>query len=89
LGLGLGAEFDLMAYLVSRYLGLRSYGQLYGYLYAAFGLGAGTGPVLMGWLFDELGNYTLGLALLSVLGFILAILASRLGPYREFNIAGQ
>lgn len=89
LGLGLGAEFDLMSYLVSRYLGLRSYGQLYGYLYAAFGLGAGTGPVLMGWLFDELGNYTLGLALLSVLGFILAILASRLGPYREFNIAGQ
>ena len=89
LGLGVGAEFDLMAYLVSRYLGLRSYGQLYGYLYAAFGLGAGTGPVLMGWLFDELGDYTLGLAILSVLGFILAVLVSRLGPYREFNIAGQ
>ena len=89
LGLGVGAEFDLMAYLVSRYLGLRSYGQLYGYLYAAFGLGAGTGPVLMGWLFDKLGDYTLGLAILSVLGFILAVLVSRLGPYREFSVTGR
>ncbi|MGY9107317.1 MAG: MFS transporter, partial [Alphaproteobacteria bacterium] len=29
LGLGLGAEIDLMGFLVSRYFGLRSYGQIY------------------------------------------------------------
>ncbi|MBV9587320.1 MAG: hypothetical protein JO213_20795 [Alphaproteobacteria bacterium] len=32
LGLGLGTEIDLIAFVVSRYFGHRSFGQLYGYL---------------------------------------------------------
>ena len=35
-GLGMGAEVDLIAYLQSRYFGLRAFGQIYGYLFAVF-----------------------------------------------------
>ncbi len=43
LGLGLGAEFDLLSYFISRYLGLKVYGKIYGLMYSAFSLGAGSG----------------------------------------------
>jgi MFS family permease len=42
-GLGLGAETDIMAYLVSRYFGLRSYGAIFGWIWAVFGLSGGLG----------------------------------------------
>ena len=47
-GLGIGAEVDLMAYFVSRYFGLRSFGAIYGLMFALFSLGVGLGPFLMG-----------------------------------------
>src|SRR5215468_6332489 len=30
-GVGIGAEIDLMAFLISRYLGLKAFGEIYGY----------------------------------------------------------
>ena len=36
IGLGLGAEVDIMAYLMSRYFGLRSFGAICGCTFAAF-----------------------------------------------------
>ncbi len=56
-GLGLGAEVDLIAFMLSRYLGLKSFGEIYGYLFAAFMLGTGVGPFAMGAVFDATGNY--------------------------------
>jgi len=85
LGLGLGAEFDLMAYLISRYMGFRAYGQLFGYLYAAFSVGAGTGPLLMGWIYDKNGSYTDGLFFFSCCALVAALLIRTLGPYRDFE----
>src|SRR5262249_61855297 len=35
-GLGQGAELDILPYLVSRYFGLRAFGEIYGYIFAAF-----------------------------------------------------
>jgi MFS family permease len=80
-GIGLGAEVDLIAFLLSRYLGMRSFGEIYGYLFAIFMLGAGMGPFLMGVSFDQTGSYKL---ILLCFGFALAlacILILRLGPY--------
>ena len=34
IGLGLGAEVDVMAYLTSRYFGLQSFGSIYGFIFA-------------------------------------------------------
>lgn len=56
-GLGLGAEVDLIGYLQSRYFGLKAFGQVYGYLFAIFTVGTGIGPFVMGASFDASGSY--------------------------------
>ena len=59
LGLGLGLEADLVGFLVSRYLGTRSFGTLFGYAFASFMLGSSLGPVAMGAVFDATNSYAL------------------------------
>jgi MFS family permease len=82
IGLGLGAEVDVMAYLTSRYFGLRSFGEIYGFVFASFGLAAGLGAYLMGVGFDATNSYALPLALFCIAILIGAALMMRLGPYR-------
>lgn len=84
-GLGFGAEFDLMSYLVSRYLGLQAYGKTYGIMYSAFSIGSGTGVTAMGWTFDRFGEYTPGLWCLAVCMTFGIILIAILGPYTDFS----
>jgi cyanate permease len=57
IGLLLGAELDLLAYLASRLFGQRSFGTLYGWLYSLYSLGFGFSPLLLGKLRDHFGNY--------------------------------
>ena len=47
-GLGQGAEFDILPYAISRYFGLRAFGEIYGYTFTAVTLGAAVGPLVMG-----------------------------------------
>lgn len=86
LGLLVGAELDLMAYMVSRYFGLRAFGEIYSYAFAAFVLGAVIGPLLMGGGFDAAGSYSLVLSGLVVSALTAAGLLSRLGPYRVWEV---
>ena len=79
-GLGLGAEGDIMAYLVSRYFGLRAFGEIYGYILGIYTLGAVIGPILMGIDFDFMGSYRMVLGLFSVVTLIGALLIAQLGP---------
>ena len=53
LGLAVGAEIDIVAYLTTRYFGFRRYGVIYGWLYGMFIFGTGVGPPLMGAVFDS------------------------------------
>ena len=81
LGLALGSEIDIMAFLVGRYFGIRNFGEIYGYIMGVFVFGSGLGPTIMGYCFDFRHSYNLALA-----GFVIALLAasiliSRLGPY--------
>ncbi len=64
LGVGFGAESDLMPYLTARYFGLKSFGEIYGWIFGAFAFGAVLGPFLMGWVFDTTGSYQLALLIL-------------------------
>ena len=84
-GLGLGAEVDVIAYVASRYFGLRAFGEIYGYLFAAFLLGAVVGPLLMAFAFDYRGSYQLTLGLFVVTTVLAAGLITRLGPYRTWT----
>ena len=81
-GLGMGAEGDLIAYCSSRYFGLRSFGEIYGYLFAAFTLSGAIGPLLMAAGFDRTGSYRLPILLFVALTITATVLMSRLGPYR-------
>jgi predicted MFS family arabinose efflux permease len=82
IGFAVGVEYDLMAFLVARYFGMRSYTAIYGVLYAFFSVGAGVGPLLFGWSFDATGSYRLILdaAFISLLVCGAALLT--LGRYR-------
>ncbi len=86
-GMGLGAEVDMIAYLVSRYFGLFAFGEIYGYLFAAFGLGGGLGPFLMGSGFDATGSYSRVLAAFVVMTLVASGLMPQLGPYRIWESA--
>ncbi|MEM7610248.1 MAG: MFS transporter [Pseudomonadota bacterium] len=80
-GLAAGAELDLMAYLVSRYFGLASYGALYGALYVFFSIGAGIAPFAFGKAYDTFGSYDPILALVAGMSIAGAVLLLFLGPY--------
>jgi MFS family permease len=81
-GLGIGAEVDLMAYFVSRYFGLRSFGAVYGLMFALFGMGVGVGPFLMSASHDYMGSYVPMMIVFEVVLAIVCLLLLSLGPYR-------
>ncbi len=85
IGFALGVEYDLMAFFIARYFGMRSYTAIYGILYVFFSLGAGFGPLLFGLDYDRHGSYHL-----SLLGAVAALLVTgfsflTLGRYRDFD----
>lgn len=84
IGFALGVEYDLIAYLVARYFGLRSYAAIYGILYVCFAIGSGTAPLVFGRDFDAHGNYHLALMLSSVVLVAAAAALLTLGRYRVF-----
>ena len=70
LGLGSGGNPNIIAYLISRYFGTRSYGELYGTIYGIHIIGSGISPLVLGLGYDMMGSYT-GV-LLAYAGLIIA-----------------
>ncbi len=85
LGAAAGVEYDLMAYLVSRYFGMLHYAAIYGALYGFFALGAGIGPAVFGNSFEKLGSYDAILKISSVLFIVGAVPLLLLGKYRDYT----
>ena len=81
-GLGMGAEADIIAYLTSRYCGLRSFGEIYGYAFATFVIAGAVGTLLMGVGFDRTGGYVVPLTGFFGATSVAAILFGLLGPYK-------
>jgi predicted MFS family arabinose efflux permease len=89
IGLAAGVEYDLMAFLVARYFGKRSYGTIYGALFGCFALGAGIGPVIFGFDFDKSHSYGDALMASAIMLVVCAALLLTLGPYRRFAQAAR
>ena len=85
LGAAAGVEYDLMAYLASRYFGLLHYAAIYGALYGFFALGAGIGPAVYGQFFEADGNYDSILKISSILFVAGALPLLMLGKYRDYD----
>ncbi len=81
-GLGVGAEVDLMAYMTSRYFGMRSFGQIYSYMFALFTFASGLGPFVMGVSFTRAGSYHPAIIAFAIGLVIASGLVMSLGPYR-------
>lgn len=81
-GLGMGAEADIIAYLTSRYCGLRSFGEIYGYAFAVFVISGALGTLVMGIGFDRTGSYVVPLTGFFCAASVAAVLFGILGPYK-------
>jgi len=88
IGLGLGAEADIIAYLLGRYFGLRSFGTAFGFAFGLFVLAGGIGPLLLGVAFDRFGSYRIALVAFCVATALAALIVGGLGPYR-FEVQGE
>ena len=81
IGIAFGIEGDLLALLITRYLGTRYFGRILGVVQAAFLLGTASGPLLLGLGYDLLGSYDPVIPVLMVVLVVGAILIGTLGRY--------
>ncbi len=56
-GIGMGAESDVVPYLLTRYFPLERFGVLYGYTWCVYAVAGASGPMAMGAVFDRTGSY--------------------------------
>ena len=82
IGFLLGAEFDVLAFLIKRYYGNLSYGRIYGVIFGVFYLGSGLGIVGLAWLRQNFGNYNTGLFIAAGVLVASALLMVMLPAYR-------
>jgi predicted MFS family arabinose efflux permease len=87
LGLALGSETDVVAYLASRYIGLRNYGFALGSITGFMSLGTGIGPWLGGVIFDREHSYRSFEFVLCVTFCTSVFLISTLGRYPDATAA--
>jgi len=85
IGFSYGAELDFMAYLASRYFGLRSFGTSCGLLLASVLVGASVSPVVYALWFDRTGSYIGILALCIVINILAVVVTALLGPFPDWE----
>jgi MFS family permease len=71
-----------MAFILSRYFGVRSFGALFGVLMLFVNLGGAAGSTLMGWCFQARHSYKPMLVVFEVALVVAIVLMACLGPYR-------
>lgn len=82
LGMGVGAEIDLVAYILSRYFGVRAFGALHGMAFCFVLLANAAGGNIMGWSFQLTHSYGTGLAIMEALLAIAVVIQACQGPYK-------
>ena len=82
IGFSVGAEVDLIGYLVARYFGMHAYGQIYGRQYAAFLIATGLGPVIFGAVRDASNSYTPSLLIAAAFMLVSATLFAKLPRFQ-------
>ncbi|MBB4631109.1 MFS family permease [Sphingosinicella soli] len=83
IGAAVGAEVDALAYLSSRYFGMRSFGTLFGSITGAISLGIGLGPTSAGAIHDAFGTYQPMFLLIIPLVAVSVVLVATLGAYPD------
>lgn len=89
IGLVTGMEFDMMAFLVGRYFGMKDYSRIFGRLYMFLAVAAGTAPMAYGAIFDRTGSYDIPVVLSAALLVAGAASLLMLGKYPVIASCGD
>jgi MFS family permease len=81
MGLGLGTEYGVLPYFLSRYFGVRHYGAISGLTYGVIVLTQGITPFLMDLAFDLTGSYRIAIVVIGAGLICGALLILRLLPF--------
>ena len=81
MGLGLGTEYGILPYFLSRYFGTRHYGAISGSVYGVIVLTQGLTPFLMDLVFDITGTYDPAIIAICIGLVAGAVLITRLLPF--------
>jgi len=84
IGFAYGVENDLLAYMVSRYFGMRAYASIYGALFMFSGSGGGLSPVIFNLAHDATGSFDAVLKGDAGIVAIAALSLLTLGRYTHF-----
>jgi MFS family permease len=84
IGFLLGAEFDVLAFLIKRYYGNVAYGRIYGVIFGVFYLGSGLGITGLAWIRQSSADqsYDNGLYVAATILVASAILLAFMPQYR-------
>lgn len=81
IGLSMGAEIDLLAFLTSRYFGVENFGRVYGILFMSFLIGTSLGPLAYGAAYETYGSYRYVLILCIILIGVCCVATALLPKY--------
>jgi len=81
LGVSAGSEGDLIGYLTSRYFGMKSYSEIFSWLFSALVIGVAVGPVLVGLMRDTFHSYEPALLIGAGLAVLVGSMFAILGPF--------
>lgn len=84
-GVGAGAEFDIAAFLIARYFGMRDYGRLFGVHLGMITAGAALSPLLFALMYKVTGGYSAMLLFSGVCFVIGPLLLLTLGGYPRYQ----
>lgn len=82
IGLALGAEGDVAAYMTSRYFPKHSYGRVLGVVYFLFAMGSAVGVFLLGQVYSLTGSYAAGVVPIVAMVAVAIVCVLSMGPYR-------
>ena len=83
-GTGLGAEIELIGYMVSRYFGMRRFGTIYGCVFVGFLLGTSGGPYVYARSQELLNSYDPSLKFMMLLMLVTAVMFACMGRYNRY-----
>jgi MFS family permease len=81
LGIGLGAEYSILPYAISRYFGMKHFGSIAGVMYATLMLAQGVTPFLMDLDYDAHKSYVLALHIVQAGLVAASVMLMTLRPY--------
>lgn len=88
IGLGQGAEIDIVAYMIARYFGLRSYATIYGLSVLAIALSVAVAASAIGQAYDRFGSYNIPLICASISFALAAVSYLMMGRYPRHDPDG-